>query len=421
MYNNGHRLLVIADDITGAAEIAGIAHALGHPVRLLCATAPAASAASTVCGDSVATTPAPVLTVIATDTRSMTEAEASAETRRVVAFGFPEGTTLFKKTDSALRGHVVAELRALLQATGYPRAVYMPANPSKGRIIRDGVYYIRGEKREERGVFTPLHETAFSYDPEFPAHTSVLRERFPEAESLGIIMPDAESEADLRSIVDRYADGHTLFAGAADLFRCLIANTPASVHTTPPSRTGGEEGGFRGGEGGVFPLILCGSTQSRPLDLGIPIIPMPREVYDGQEDAAYWFARLSASKHANPPSPTGGKGAGCLLTIPHTHRTGHDVAVHLRTVMADMARRLVAAAFPHPTDGGCRSLHLIIEGGATAWATLQALGWTDFDIVRQVAPGVVQMRSATSGALVTLKPGSYPWGGLFEPSAIGTQ
>lgn len=417
MYNNGHRLLVIADDITGAAEIAGIAHALGHPVRLLCA-------ASTVCGDSVATAPAPVLTVIATDTRSMTEAEASAETRRVVAFGFPEGTTLFKKTDSALRGHVVAELRALLQATGYPRAVYMPANPSKGRIIRDGVYYIRGEKIEERGVFTPLHETAFSYDPEFPAHTSVLRERFPDAESLGIIMPDAESEADLRSIVDRYDDGHTLFAGAADLFRSLIANTPASVHTTPPSRTGGEEGGFRGGEGGVFPLILCGSTQSRPLDLGIPIIPMPREVYDGQEDAAYWFARLSASKHANHPSRTGGEGgefqagfpSGCLLTIPHTHRTGHDVAVHLRTVMADMARRLVAATFPHPTDGGCRSLHLIIEGGATAWATLQALGWTDFDIVRQVAPGVVQMRSATSGALVTLKPGSYPWGGLFEPA-----
>ena len=40
-----------------------------------------------------------------------------------------------------MRGHVVAELRALMEATGYRRAVYLPANPSKGRIIRGGEYY----------------------------------------------------------------------------------------------------------------------------------------------------------------------------------------------------------------------------------------------------------------------------------------
>ena len=52
--------------------------------------------------------------------------------------------------------------------------------------------------------------------------------------------------------------------------------------------------------------------------------------------------------------------------------------------------------------------HLIIEGGATAWATLQALGWHLFSIEREFAPGVVQMR-ASNGTLLTLKPGSYPW------------
>ena len=55
---------------------------------------------------------------------------------------------------------------------------------------------------------------------------------------------------------------------------------------------------------------------------------------------------------------------------------------------------------------------LVIEGGATAWSTLQALGWTQFRIVGEVAPGVVQML-ADGGTIVTLKPGSYPWGGLF--------
>ena len=99
---------------------------------------------------------------------------------------------LFKKTDSALRGHVVAELTALMEATGYRRAVYLPANPSKGRIIKDGAYYINGN---------PIHETDFSFDPEFPAKTSVLRERFPDAEGKGIIMPDAESEEDVRKVI----------------------------------------------------------------------------------------------------------------------------------------------------------------------------------------------------------------------------
>ena len=121
-------MIVIADDITGAAEIAGIAHAAGQQARLLCAAGP-------LYCDSVAVT-----TVIATDTRSMSETEAVAETRRIASaltsHLSPLTSHLFKKTDSALRGHVVAELTALMDVTGYQRAVYLPANPSKGRIIR---------------------------------------------------------------------------------------------------------------------------------------------------------------------------------------------------------------------------------------------------------------------------------------------
>ena len=146
------------------------------------------------------------------------------------------------------------------------------------------------------------------------------------------------------------------------------------------------------------------ATQSKPLDLGIPIAPMPREVYDGEQGADYWFQSLTSplSDRACPPSEESPL-TSIILTIPHTHRTGKETAVHLRTVMAEMAQRLVSRHCPD---------HLIIEGGATAWATLQALGWTDFQIRRQIAPGVVQM-SATNGTLVTLKPGSYSWGGLF--------
>ena len=263
-----------------------------------------------------------------------------------------------------------------MDVTGYQRAVYLPANPSKERIIRNGIYYIKG---------IPIADTAFNYDPEFPAHTSSLKERFPDAEAKGIIMPDAESMDDIRRIVGRYDDGRTLFAGAADLLTAILPKTQNLFSHTCKTCSS------------PATLILCGSTQSKPLNLGIPVAPMPRQVYDGEQGADHWLAQLTTSL-------PGQGGASLILTIPHTHRTGKEVAVHLRTVMAEMASRLVSLYRPDL---------LIIEGGATAWATLNALGWHDFQIERQVAPGVVQM-SATNGTLVTLKPGSYPWGELFQ-------
>lgn len=367
-------MIVIADDITGAAEIAGIAFTQGQQVRLVC---------DAVCGGDIA---ADMTTVIATDTRSMSEAEAANETRRILVSLSLEGNeerSLFKKTDSALRGHVVAELKALMEATGYQRAVYLPANPSKGRIIRKGVYYIREAKDKQSPIAdVPIHETAFSYDPEFPARTAFVKERFPDAEANHIIMPDAESEEDICRVITQYDDGKTVFAGAADLFAALMkvkhnTNSTHASSTTPVSP--------------YATLILCGSTQSKALDIGIPVSPMPLAIYDGSNDLSLWNTDAYAHNHS------------LMLTMPFTHRTGKEAAVHLRTVMAEKAKRLIAEHCPE---------HLVIEGGATAWATLQTLGWRQFEIVGQIAPGVVQMR-ADNGTVITLKPGSYPWGGLL--------
>ena len=380
-------MIVIADDITGAAEIAGIAFSKGHQVSLVCGSEESGCATATY-----------GTIVIATDTRSTSEGEAIAETRRIASpyRGEVGRELLFKKTDSALRGHVVAELTALMQATGYERAVYLPANPSKGRIIKNGTYYINN---------VPIHETDFSFDPEFPAKTSVLRERFPDAEAKGIIMPDAESEENIRRLIAEYNDGKTLFAGAADLFSALLnVNHGDAYHGDRPS-----DSSLRLANHGVSPhdtLILCGSTQSKSLDLGIPIAPMPREIYDGNDDLSLWDTSEYAKTHS------------LILTMPFTHRTGKKAAVHLRSMMAQKTKELITQHQPS---------HLIIEGGATAWATLQTLGWTQFKIVAQIAPGVVQMsatiacHTSTCGSkkrvIVTLKPGSYPWGDLFSSSA----
>ncbi len=379
-------MIVIADDITGAAEIAGIAHSHGNQVRLICSNSVDDSGAAD--DDSVA---ANNILVIATDTRSMTEAEAIAETCRVASFlkaiSSHRHILFFKKTDSALRGHVVAELATLMEAIGCRRTVYLPANPSKGRIIRAGTYFIKG---------VPLHETDFNFDPEFPAKTAVLRERFPDAEEKGIIMPDAENEEALHSAIQEYNDGQTLFAGAADLFTALLSLTSQENKLHHGAC---QSSNSQGAKTAVPPqastLILCGSTQSKPLGLGIPVCEMPQAVYDGKKGADEWYAALKV--HPNLLT-------ALILTIPYHYRNGKEVAVYLRTVMAGMASHLVARRVPD---------HLIIEGGATAWATLQELGWTQFEVVQQTAPGVVLMR-AKCGTFVTLKPGSYPWGNMFR-------
>ena len=359
----GYRMIVIADDITGAAEMAGIAHANGLHVRMVCS----------VVGGSL-THNGVDAHVIVTDTRSMTQDEAVEETHRI-ASQLPKQSLIFKKTDSALRGHVVAELRALMAVTGYRRAVYMPANPSKGRIIRDGTYFIDG---------IPLAETAFSYDPEFPAHTSVLRERFPDAEAAGIIMPDAVTVKDIHNIVEYYHDGDTLFAGGADLFLEYSLQRREALPTTYTREV------VRGGVSSL--LVLCGSTQSKPQLMGLAESPMPLTVYDGSHDLQPWLA------DALPKYLSSGS---LMLTIPHRHRTGRVAAIHLRQMMAAMASQLMQSLSESPPQ--C----LVIEGGATAYATLQQLNVDRLSVTGQIASGVVSLQ-ADNGLRIILKPGSYP-------------
>ena len=117
---------------------------------------------------------------------------------------------------------------------------------------------------------------------------------------------------------------------------------------------------------------------------------MPKEIYDGSDDLSLWDTSVYDNER------------GLILTIPYTHRTGKEVAVHLRNIMAKMTQQLIKRHHPK---------QLIVEGGTTAWAALQAIGWSQFVIICQIAPGVVQMRAA-NGTLVILKPGSYPWGKL---------
>jgi uncharacterized protein YgbK (DUF1537 family) len=144
---------VIADDLTGAAELGAVGRRLGLKAEILCNDQPSA-AADLVCMD--------------TDSRSCTPAEAAKRASTAAKLLQSAGARwIYKKVDSVLRGNVTAEVEAVMQQLGYNRALVLPANPSLGRIIRDGEYFVHGK---------PIHRTEFAHDPEYPRRSAqVLR------------------------------------------------------------------------------------------------------------------------------------------------------------------------------------------------------------------------------------------------------
>ncbi|MBC8282867.1 MAG: four-carbon acid sugar kinase family protein [Nitrospinae bacterium] len=188
-------ILVITDDLSGAAELAGIAFAHGLTAEVQTEFQPRTEA-QVICLD--------------TDTRRLKPNDAVAVLQKLarrIKAASPE--FIFKKTDSALRGNIGAELGVLLEITARVRAVFVPANPSRGRTIRGGEYWI-GD--------TPLHETDFARDPQHPSTTANVAARLGNDPTITI--PDATTEADVLTAAAT-CDDLVLPAGAGEFFASL--------------------------------------------------------------------------------------------------------------------------------------------------------------------------------------------------------
>ncbi len=100
-------LLILADDFTGALDTGVQFAACGIPTRV-------------VVGEQVdfAANDAAVL-VVDTETRHLSAAEAYAVIAKLTREAMSAGVfSIYKKTDSALRGNIGAELSALLKTSG---------------------------------------------------------------------------------------------------------------------------------------------------------------------------------------------------------------------------------------------------------------------------------------------------------------
>jgi len=62
------------------------------------------------------------------------------------------GRILYKKIDSTLRGNVGSEIEAMLDGSGYKKAILVPSYPAQGRTVENGILRVNG---------IPLHRTSF--------------------------------------------------------------------------------------------------------------------------------------------------------------------------------------------------------------------------------------------------------------------
>lgn len=153
-------LLIIADDFTGALDTGVQFAAHGIRTRVV------------VDADVDFTSQEVKVLVVDTETRHLPAAEAydvvAKLTRRAKCAGI---SYIYKKTDSALRGNIGAELAAVLEASGCSRLPFLPAFPQTGRITRGGVHYVDG---------VPVTESPFGIDPFEPVKHAVISELIAE-------------------------------------------------------------------------------------------------------------------------------------------------------------------------------------------------------------------------------------------------
>jgi D-threonate/D-erythronate kinase len=213
-------LVIVADDLTGAADSAALMTRRGRTSIVL---------------EAGGEWPADDVLAVDTDSRHREPAVAAAAvtdaTRRAVSLG----AQVVKKIDSTLRGNVAAELRAMsdvFAASGEHRLlVVAPAFPATGRTTVDGVVHVDGQRLSAHGSDGDvvgllgrgglraghLGRVALS-------GPDALAERLVQAhDRWEAVVVDSESDRDLETVVaaSRRTSVPVLLAGSGGLTRPL--------------------------------------------------------------------------------------------------------------------------------------------------------------------------------------------------------
>jgi len=382
------RVLIIADDLTGAMDSAGPFAEIGVETWVV--------AAPMQC-DPGAFGEAQVVSVN-TDSRHLPGPEAAARLREVLRRLRPADFDLIvKKIDSTLRGNVVAETLALLQASGRLAAVVAPAFPAQGRTVKGSVVHING---------VPLAQTGFAQDALSPPPLAPLDRVFAEAapglpviaaepsrlpgfETLaGICVVDSSDDADLAAVVTatqtRFRD--LLLVGSAGMTKALARACFGSGSPQPPR---GQLDGTIVFAVGSRAVQSAEQVEALALEPGTAVLAAPngrlavdllpqaqnlviKAVPDGggQEVDAMQVAEAMARHALDVVSRTGAK---ALVA------TGGDTAIAILTASGNPALRVLGDLMP-----GIPYARIRIDG-IPLWLVTKAGGFGGRDTFRDVA------------------------------------
>lgn len=377
--------LIIADDLTGAADTAARCHHAGWPATI------------------AVTPPEPPLPVgaltVNTDSRHLAPAEAAARVTTVCA---PLVRTVdaradviwYKKIDSTLRGNLGAELDALMALCRAPAAVVCPAFPGQGRGLEQGYLVHAGAVRHDLHLPTLLrHQSTHAVGtltldevrrdvPGLAAAMGTL-----VAAGNAVLVADAMVEDDLDAILAAAAAAvpGALFCGSAGLMGAL-----ARAHTPPVAPVSPDETMAR-----LFSriLVVVGS--------GSAMAHAQVRTLTAQPDVGHVIIG------ANGPPPAMDPAARAAVTVMHLPPPAPHAELDGPTARA-LAAQLADAAQADVADH--RPDLLMLVGGDTAISLLSRLGVTRLEVMRELQPGIPLTRTLLPDGTdlhVVLKAGNH--------------
>ncbi|MEO3869945.1 four-carbon acid sugar kinase family protein [Nonomuraea sp. B12E4] len=429
----GIRVFALADDLSGAAEVAAVLMSPERPARItLSASSPG---------------PEPVHV---TDLDCRHHPQTFDLVRE--ALGHAAGRHVFVKIDSLLRGNVPATVSAaaVTAAAAVPGAaaataaadsraaattavasaavvVLAPALPSAGRTVVGGVPYVRGVRlRETRAwhaepgpALAPASVTdLLDGTPWFPVPLAVIRAGHQAlSDALGaagnrVAVCDTETDADLDAIVAATlrgaGGGSACFIGAGGLAAALgraldgAASSPAAAPATDPGTTPPTTGPPTTGPAAITPVPPC-PDPSLLIVVGTAA-PAAIEQVELLLDHGTIPVTLDATDLATtPPPPTAARrvrqalatGPAAVLTI-----KGAAPPALVAARLAGIVREALHGPAPGPTSD------LVLTGGETARRVLEALDVRELIPVAQIHHGAVHSRTPQGRSVVT-RPGSF--------------
>ena len=385
--------LIIADDLTGAAD---------------CAIAFAKRGLESV-----------VAWAKHTDARGVQVLSVDAGTRRlppeqaaklqvdVLAAHYRPGLRLYKKIDSTVRGQPAAELAALLgyapaQSGGRPRlAILAPAFPGTGRITVNGSIVVQGVPLEQTPLWARDHTYASANLVEMLASAGLSAEVLPlnvvadpenvfarlvlaRSRGLAAVVCDAKTEADLAAVAAGslpMAD-EVIWVGSAGLAAALaVADTADAQPPKTPSLMSGHKNVLVV----VGTLAEASRLQAKTLvEAGLVrhVVISPEALFAGPSSTAWQqrseeLARLFAAQE------------DVLLELEQAANPDLSRGALLSERLAEFIDS-AATCFEGLVPSGGRSCFagLIATGGDTVYALLSKLGVHSIRLHDEVEPGV---------------------------------